>query len=375
MCKRGDNIHKRKDGRWEGRYLKCRRDDGKIRYGSVYGRTYRDVKQKMTMAKQAPPPAQPQRANEKTFSEVLDLWMDSNRIRLKGGTINKYQRVIEAQIKPELGNIKMSQITSARINAFLLDKLQDGRLDKQGALSASYVKTITLIITATIKYATREQLCQPLRSPINKPTEQRQELTVLDISEQKRLETYLLHNISPTSIGILLSLYIGLRIGEVCALRWDDIDFARQIIYVRHTVARVQSIDEAYFRTCLIIDTPKTKTSQREIPIPSLLLNTLINFKEVSDSDYIVSNKPGFISPRTYEYRYHKALEASGVRPVNYHVLRHTFATRCVEAGVDIKSLSEILGHANVGITLNTYVHSSMELKRSQLEKMVLVNA
>ncbi len=375
MCKRGDNIHKRKDGRWEGRYQQGRKEDGSIRYSSVYGKTYTDVKEKLLLAQRNLLPKSVSPNKDKTFEEVLELWMENNRIRLKGGTVNKYQHVIDAQIIPTLGKIKISQLTSTYINSFLLQKLQDGRLDGAGALSAAYVKSIMLIISSAINFAVKEQFCTPLKAPIAKPVETKKELVILDKTEQKRLETFLIQDISSTKLGILLSLYTGLRIGETCALRWDDIDFNKKTLHVRHTIARISNRTQASpHHTSLILDTPKTKTSHREIPIPSALLPILKELYRISQSEYVISNKINFVSPRTYEYRYHKILEQCGIRSVNYHVLRHTFATRCIETGMDVKSLSEILGHANVGITLNTYVHSSIELKRSQLEKVFVIN-
>lgn len=184
----------------------------------------------------------------------------------------------------------------------------------------------------------------------------------------------MIHNIDETKLGILISLNTGLRIGEVCALSWDDIDFERQIFHIRSTVARVKSMDSGV-NSKLIIDKPKTKSSLRDIPIPSKLLTILVSMKKQSKGKYVVSAENSFVSPRTYEYRYHKILDEYNIPSVNYHTLRHTFATRCIEVGVDVKTLSEILGHANVSITLNTYVHSSMELKRQQLEKLSILSA
>lgn len=376
MSKRGDNIHKRKDGRWEGRYQKGRRTDGSIWYGSVYGKSYADVKEKLKNIQQNLVLPKTSLNKEKTFGEVLELWMANNRIRLKGGSINKYQRIIDAQIASELGDVKLSQMSSAQINSFLLQKMQNGRLDGAGALSATYVKSIMLVINAALKFAVQEEWCTPLKTPISRPVEGKKELPILNLSEQKQLEAHLVCDITPTKIGILISLHTGLRIGEVCALRWSDVDFTQRIIHVRHTIARIPNTDnDISCQSRLILDTPKTKTSRREIPISTILHKVLWELYKVSESAYVISNKDDFVSPRTYEYRYHKILNESGIKSVNYHALRHTFATRCIEAGVDVKSLSEILGHANVGITLNTYVHSSMELKRSQLEKVFLLSA
>lgn len=376
MSKRGDNIHKRKDGRWEGRYKKGRKPDGSIIYSSIYAKSYREVKTKLSeIAKEIPEQNVPC-SSEKTFGDVLELWMENNRIRLKGGTINKYRNLIDTHIMPELGSVKLNNITSTVVNNFLTQKLQKGRIDKTGGLSASYVRSIMLIVNSAIKFAVAEQMCLPLKTPIMKPSNSKTEITVLSIDEQKRLEMHLRSDLDPTKAGIYISLHTGLRIGEICALAWDDVDFKNRIIKIRHTVARVR-VSESGKETAtkLIIDAPKTPSSTRDIPISSALLPILEQIHSSSSSTYVISESSEFISPRTYEYRYHRLLDESGIASVNYHALRHTFATRCIEAGVDVKSLSEILGHSNVGITLNTYVHSSMELKRSQLEKLTTVCA
>lgn len=374
MSKRGDNIHKRKDGRWEGRYYKGRKPDGSIMYGSIYAKSYREVKIKLSEIAKEIPQQMMQSSSQKTFGEVLELWLDNNRIRLKGGTINKYRNLIDAHIMSELGAMKVTDITSTVINNFLTQKLRSGRIDKSGGLSASYVRSIMLVVNSALKFAIAEQMCLPLKTPIFKPSSKKKEMTILTIEEQKKLETHLCSELDPTKAGIYISLHTGLRIGEICALSWDDVDFKNRIIKIRHTVARVRDSDSGA-TTKLIIDTPKTPASIRDIPISTSLMPILEEIHKLSSSAYVISETAEFISPRTYEYRYHRLLDESGIASVNYHALRHTFATRCIEAGVDVKSLSEILGHSNVGITLNTYVHSSMDLKRSQLEKLNMVPA
>lgn len=370
MPKRGDNIRKRKDGRWEGRYKKSRSSDGRIVYGSVYGKTYKEAKEKLASAAKYPLQPAASKRQEKTFGEVLNLWMDNNRARLKGGTINKYQSLIETHIMSELGEIKITELSSTKVNTFLESKMSKGRINGSGGLSPSYVRSIMLVVNAAIKYAVSEQLCVPLKTPICKPSVGKPELSVLTVEDQKKLETALLNHFDPTCVGIYLSLHTGLRIGEICGLAWDDIDLSTRVIHVRHTVARVRS-DHPAASTMLIIDTPKTKASKRDIPISSALLPVLLKLKDLSGKGFLLTGTGEFIKPRTFEYRYHKILNDCGIAAVNYHTLRHTFATRCVEAGVDVKSLSEMLGHGNVSVTLNTYVHSSLEMKRSQLEKLV----
>lgn len=303
------------------------------------------------------------RRREKTFEEVLRLWMDMNRIKYKGSTEKKYQYMIDTHIIPELGKEKISQLTAPKINAFLMEKMNSGRLNQQGGLSPSYVRSMVLIINSAIHFAVDEEMCKPLKTPIYKPPEVKKELSILNLKQQRSLEKYLLDHMDSTSVGILLTLHTGLRIGEVCALSWDDIDLENEIIHIRHTVMRVKS-------SKWVIDIPKTRNSYRMIPISSQLLPILSEYRKNSCSVYVIPGKGSFVNPRTYEYRYHKILEKCELPSINYHALRHTFATRCIEAGVDVKSLSEILGHSNVGITLNTYVHSSMELKRMQIEKL-----
>ena len=371
MSKRSLNIHKRNDGRWEGRYKVGIYPNGKTKYASVYALSYTEVKEKlisvMTADKDLPQP----RTKERCFSEIIQLWLNNNRLKQKGATEHKYRTMIEKHIDPELGPLKLSQITTAVINSFLDRKLKTGRLDQKGGLSPSYVRSMSLIIQAAIQYAAGEDLCKPLKSPVCKLAIEKKKVEILSKEEQQYLEIYLISRSDPMCLGIMISLYAGLRIGEVCALTWDDIDLEEKVIRIRHTISRVRSADpNADSRTTLIVDTPKTNASVRDIPISSVLLSRLTEAKRISHFNFILSDTHSFISPRTYEYRFHRLLDDCGVKQVNYHALRHTFATRCIEAGVDVKSLSEMLGHANVGITLNTYVHSSMDMKRQQLEKL-----
>ncbi len=372
MSRKGENIRKRKDGRWEGRFKRGVKENGKIDYGSVYGKSYKEVKDKLLLAKHSQFNEEVVVNTERKFSEVLYLWEETNRIRLKGGSEQRYHFLIKTHILPELGGMKLSQITSTTVNTFLLKKLTSGRLDGKGGLSSSYVGSMKIIVNSALSFAVAEQMCPPLRTPIFKPQTEKKELKILSLDEQALVEKYVRTNLTPTNIGILISLYMGLRIGEICALSWDDVDLINQVIHVRHTVARVKNDAKEFdAKTRLIIDEPKTKSSKRDIPIPSTLLPLILKYQSIAHSKYVVSDKTEFVSPRTFEYRYHHVLDCCGVESINYHALRHTFASRCIAAGVDVKSLSEVLGHGNSAITLNTYVHSSLDLKRYQLEKLI----
>ena len=370
MPRRGDNIRKRKDGRWEARYPLADFDGEVKRYGSVYGKTYQEAKEKRDFI--IKDGDRNSAAGGLTFKELLVAWQDVNRIRIKESSVSRYQNLIDVHILPELGNRKLNQINSLVINRFLTAKLEKGRIDGSGGLSAAYVRSIALIISSAVKYGASERLCEPLLSPITKPTVPKKELCILCSAHQLQLEQELQKDLTEEKLLIYITLYTGLRIGEACALRWEDLDLDAKILFVRQTVSRIWSDEGGKKCSTLIIGPPKTESSARSIPICSKLYEVIMSFPYRRKHGYILqnNNRNGFISPRTYEYRYKRIMEQCGLEPVNYHALRHTFATRCIERGVDIKSLSEILGHADASITLNTYVHSSIELKRLQMEKL-----
>jgi len=369
MSRRGDNIRKRKDGRWEARYARREEDGSVTKYSSVYGKTYQEVKAKREVCiKQG---AAKNAGNVCTFKALLEVWQESNRIRLKDASVSRYQNLIDAHILPMLGDKKITQLNAPLINRFLHHKLSQGRLDGKGGLSAAYVRSIALIITSALKYGASQELCSPLRSAVAKPNVTKKEPSVLSTAQQTVLEQELLTATTPEKLLIYLTLYTGLRIGEACALRWEDIDPEAKLIYVRQTVSRVWYRENGKKYSKLTAGLPKTAASQRSIPLCSKLQEVLRQFHHKEQNGYVLPGiGDGFISPRTFEYRYKKILRQCGLDPINYHALRHTFATRCIERGVDIKSLSEILGHADAAITLNTYVHVSLELKRQQLEKL-----
>ncbi len=372
MSRRGDNIRKRKDGRWEARYAINSGGINPKKYRSVYGKSYRQAKEKRdSVIKNAE--CQKALIGVVLFKDILNAWQDSNRVKLKEATISRYQNLIDSHILPSLGNKRVDQLDAPAINRFLAKKLEHGRLDGAGRLSEAYVRSIALIIGSAISYGVTEKFCVPLNSQITKPVPTKKDLCILSVENQNILEQELLTNMSEEKLLIYITLYTGLRIGEACALRWNDINFESRVIHVRQTVSRIWMNDGERKHSKLIIEPPKTKSSFRTIPICSKLYSILCSSIYRRREGYIMPrfNHNEFTSPRTFEYRYKKILKSCHLDPINYHALRHTFATRCIERGVDIKSLSEILGHADVSITLNTYVHSSIELKRIQLEKLI----
>lgn len=284
MARKGENIRKRKDGRWEGRYKCGVKDDGKSKYASVYGKSYTEVKNKLIEIKRGSICEDSNPYIEKKFEEILMLWLRTNQIKIKGATESKYRYMIEKHIKPQLGNKRISSLTVPVINAFLFEKINNGRLDRNGGLSASYVKTMAIIIESAIKFAADEGFCKPLRNQITKPTTIKKEMQILSLSAQQHFESLASSDIDETVTGVYIALYTGLRIGEVCALAWDDIDFNAQIIHVRHTITRVQIKSGSSFGSTLIIDMPKTQASIRDIPISPMLLPILVYMKSHSTS-------------------------------------------------------------------------------------------
>lgn len=301
-----------------------------------------------------------------TIEELAQMWKRSKIIAVKPSTILKYEEIVERHINPILGGYTASQIDVETIRDFILYKQKEGRLDDKGSLSDSYVRTIVIVLKSILEFGSHGNYCPALSLRRMVPPVSNTPPKTLSLTEQKQLENYLTAHLCPTSISILLGLRAGLRIGEVCALNKDDINLENKVISVRHTIVRVRGSEN---HTAYRLDVPKTKTSARDIPIADVLYQSLSIAEKEEYGQYVASGSDRFIVPPTLEYRYHRMLEAAGIPCINFHSLRHTFATRCIEAGMDDKSLSEILGHSNVSITLNTYVHSSMALKRAQMER------
>ena len=307
------------------------------------------------------------RKEDVTFARALEMWLVSNRVRIKHSTYDKYSYIIEKHITPDLGDYALQDLNSLQINEFLNNKLQSGGIESHSPLAASYVSTMSLIISSAIHYAANEDLCSDLKNPIYKPVAGNKQFHILSCSDYKKLTGYLTSNLEETGLGILLALYTGLRIGEICALKWENIDFKNRIIHIKSTVSRINNNGKTEY----ILDVPKTKSSIRDIPIPKKLLAILKDSFAKRKSDFVISQTDDFVIPRTFEYRYHKLLNELKIDSINFHSLRHTFATNCISNGMDVKSLSEILGHANTNTTLQIYVHPSMEIKRRQIDKVI----
>ena len=371
MSKRGENIYKRKDGRWEGRYIKCRTLQGKIQYGYVYGKSYSEAKAKLKENASTPIRASTnQMAQFTLYGEILKVWLLSAKNRVKESTISRYNHIVQRHIQPFLGNYQISEIGAALLEEYIDYLLQHGRLDGSGGLSPKSVADIIVVIKSSMRYAQENGYrinCSTTGLSVKRS---KKDMRVLSKKEQQQLECVLMQDTDLTKFMVLFCLYTGIRIGEACALRWEHLQLDSGILKVRETMQRIQAPQNIAAKTRVIITEPKSACSKRDIPLPKFLIQYAAQFQTERKAFVLTGETDQFIEPRTLQNRFRNYVKASGIEHANYHALRHTFATRCVELGFEIKSLSEILGHSNVNITLNKYVHSSIELKKQNMEKL-----
>lgn len=368
MAKTATNIYKRKDGRWEGRYKKGYRDDGKASYGYIYGKCFNEVYDRLRELEMESPKAIKSKADA-TFKRIGDMWLSKIRLQVKTSTCSQYHYILKGSIYPALGGVKLKRLSQSDIEAFTQEKL--GYSNQSGEnLSAKSVRDMLAIIKSILDFAfERGYIENPIT--VTFPKVAKKEMRVLTQMEQDALESMLVDDcFNRYKLGILICLYTGLRLGEICALQWGDIDFQSRTLYVRRTVQRIKSSAKGEKKTSILIGTPKTDNSIRQIPLPEFLVRLLEDFKKADDCYVLTSIRLQPMDSRTLQNHFKSLMAQAGIKSINFHALRHTFATRCIEAGVDAKTLSEILGHSNVNITLSRYVHSSMEQKRASMDKL-----
>lgn len=365
MARRGENIYKRKDGRWEGRYIKGRDSASKAIYGYVYSKTYTEVKEKLNKIKaEIGNSSLFPKSSKKLFTFAYE-WLETVLHSCKQSTYVKYRNIVYKHIIPELGDIVLSNIDTNKLNAYCQQKLF---IDK---LSPKSVKDILSVIKQIFKYASTSGVVNNCDLSNIEIKSDRTAISIITNSQLRILIDFLTNHVSYTNVGILISLYTGIRIGEVCALKYDDLNVEDRILRINKTMQRIQNFNGNANKTDIIISSPKSSCSFREIPIPQSVVNIIIENGWYKESAYILTGeKDRYIEPRTLQNRFSKIASICGLDNITFHTLRHTFASNCIEAGVDIKSLSEILGHSNVNITLNRYVHSSMKMKKINIEKL-----
>ena len=299
----------------------------------------------------------------KTVREIAAAWKEYKRPYVKQSTMAAYVLILENHVLPYFGD--GDSIQEQAVQAFVLQKLGNG-------LSVKTVKDILIVLKMVIKFGAKNEWMTYCEWDIKYPTTSiNKELEVLSVVNHRKILSYIQSHFTFTGLGIYISLSTGLRIGEICALKWSDINVTDGTITICRTIERIYIIEGEKKHTELVINTPKTKNSCREIPMSKELLAMMKPLKKVVNDDfYVLTNNERPAEPRTYRNYYNRLMARLNIPKLKYHGLRHSFATRCIEAGCDYKTVSVLLGHSNISTTLNLYVHPNMEQKKRCITKM-----
>ncbi len=300
---------------------------------------------------------------KKHFSEVVALWKDDKKQYVKKSTFSAYILLIENHILPVFS--KKDSIEEKDVQTFVFQKLEQG-------LSKKSIQDVLIVLKMILKFGAKNKLFEYTPFDLKFPTErEKQCIEVLSRADQKKMMNYIQEHFTFRNLGIYICLSSGMRIGEVCALTWDDLDTDNGVINIKKTIQRIYTIEGDIRKTELLLDTPKTKNSIREIPMNRELLRMLKPIKKiVNTSFYVLTNEAKPTEPRTYRNYYKKLMKDLDIPEIKFHGLRHSFATRCIESNCDYKTVSVLLGHSNISTTLNLYVHPNMEQKKKAINQM-----
>lgn len=301
---------------------------------------------------------------EKTINQITEEWKEEKKKYVKKSTYAAYQLLIQNHIKPYFGDLY--EVNEEKVQQFVFDKLDAG-------LSEKTIRDIIIVLKMILKFGIKNGYLEYIQIDAKFPSKQeKKDLDVLSKADQKKFMEHLRNNFTFKNLGIFICLSTGMRIGEICGLRWCDVDTAEGVIKVRHTLQRIYIIEGETKHTELLLDTPKTANSVRDIPMSSELLKMLKSLnKVVNENYYVISNDIKPIEPRTYRNYYKKLCKQLDIPELKFHGLRHSFATRCIESKADYKTVSVLLGHSNISTTLNLYVHPNKEQKKKTIDKML----
>lgn len=303
------------------------------------------------------------------FDSIACKWFELLKPQLKESSIVKYTNILNLHLLPEFSTLEITEISRNNVSTFINKLLVSGG-QKDTGLSPKTVTDILSVLKSIFRYATQEKNLPVADIKGISVKKQQKPMRILSRIEQITLSHYLCSQLTLCNLGILLCLYTGLRIGELCALKWEDISFREQSLHVHQTMQRIQTFKNGEKDTYVKISTPKSDCSIRKIPIPEEIFQLIKGSEKPADTFFLTGLPDIYIEPRTMQNRFKYVIKQCNLNDTNFHALRHTFATRCIELGFDIKCLSEILGHANVNITLNRYVHPSMELKQKNMNML-----
>lgn len=364
MARKGENIYKRRDGRWEGRYIIGRRADGRARYASIYGKNYRDVKEALERKKGEQYRTMPNCSL--TVKALMAIWLSLRSAEIKASSYQHYSALIDGHIIPRLGNVRVNNLTAEMVSAFVKELLKKGRRDGRGGLAPSTVSGILSVLRSAIRLAAKKYSIRDIALfDVKGPAVRQAKVETLSAEACEMLARSVITNPDLSGAAYLLALGYGLRLGELCGLKWSDFRFSEGVMTINRTVLRIKDGD----RTRLVVQTPKTEAALRQIPVTNEMLLFLSGLREhASEEMFILTGTQKPMEPRTLQKRFKRFLELHGLQHIRLHGLRHTFATRSINEGFDPKTLSELLGHKNVKTTLQLYVHPSMSQKRKLVE-------
>lgn len=361
--RKGENIYLRKDGRWEGRYPKGRKLNGRIKYGYVYGKSYQEVKQALYPLKLHYHSLQQiQGISAETFGEWASEWLTEVQEEVKPSTLSSYYYKLTKYVFPLIQEVPLNELT-LETGKSLLKKLQR-------KLARSTIQVIFRIVNKCLNRAKSiGRLHTNPFSELKLPRTKQKKIRALTLSEQKRVMKIATEEKKGRGLPVLLALYSGMRIGEIAALRWEDIDFETNLISVQHTYQRIPSI-HSMKKTQLIFADSKTEASVRVIPMSQTLRKLLLKHRKHTKGSFVFSTNGQPCEPRLLTYHFHRIRLKAGLVQIHFHQLRHTFATRCLEVKKDISSVSALLGHASTQMTLDTYVDAMMEQRYQVIHEL-----
>ena len=371
MARTGSNIYKRKDGRYEGRILIGKNSRRKPKYIYIYAKTLREVKRKMSEV-QAPGPGMESQVSDISVQTAAEEWLNSMKKSWKPTTFRMYQCIISRYIIPLLGSFPVMEIKRETLEDFagMLDRYSRGK-----SLSDRYKKYICSMLRQIIRYS--ETICHREQKNLPVPEFHIQKKIIQLPPEQdlERLKQYLLeHPDEDTCLGVLVAMITGIRIGELCALQWGDFDLERGNVMIRRNLQRIRNegmqngiMENKMTRTRVCVQLPKTASSIRLIPLADGLLDILRVYQKSPEQYLISGRKSDWVDIRTLQYRFSAILKKCQIQPFHFHLLRHAFASRCMELGCDMKSLSEVLGHSSIPVTMHICEHSSMRRKKNMV--------
>lgn len=377
MARRGENIYKRKDGRWEGRYVIGKRDNGKTAFASIYGRTYSEVKKRLIVCKANRKENKCNFFHRTTFRDGttkawLSYWLEEEvKPQVKSSTYAVYRGHVERHMIPAVGSELLTKVSNHSMEVLYQ------RLIKR---SISHVTAIQICkrFLAALSCAREVGLVETLPViPTKKKKTVKKRTRFLGITEQKKLEENLDEE-KPKDLAVLLSLYSGCRLGECCAFRWEDFDSLAGGIHITHSLQRITVYQLEKKKTALLYDSPKSESSERFIPLPKFMITALSKHKRLQQAqsqDFIFGNGSKPLDPRVLQYHISRLSTSLELKGLHFHTLRHTFATRFMEKNGDVVALKEILGHSSAKITMDWYGHTTELHMRKSMQKLTKLAA